>query len=182
MKSYSQPIKDALAADNPRTELLEMQLAGGTIRLTTADHDITYAGNTYVASGLVLGVSDIKQQQELRVNSIDIEFTAVDQTVLALFLNTNQQNRRCILSHVVLSDVHQVIGVLISSLFIVDSISVDDSDTKAIIAVSLTNFLSDFDAVRGIRTTQASFQRFYPESTAFINSKDVGADLTWGGK
>jgi hypothetical protein len=182
MKNYSQAIKDALTADMPRTELLEMQLAGGTVRLTTADHDIEYLGNTYIASGLILGVSDIKQQQELRVNSLEVEFTAVDQTIVALFLNTNQQNRRAILTQVVLDQRHQVVGALISSRYIVDSVTVDDDEKQATIAVNFTNFLSDFEAVRGIRTTQASFQRFYPNSSAFINSKDIGDELKWGGK
>lgn len=182
MKGYSQEIKDAIVAGWPQTDLLEFSLSSGPVYLTTAGHDITYEGITYLSSALVLGVSDIKQQQELRVNQLDLQLTAVDQSLLALFLNQNQQNRKVFINRVVLTPVHVPIGTLLFTQYIIDALTVDDTEESSVINLSMSNFMSDFQSVRGIRTTLSSFRRFYPNSTAFINSKDTGKELKWGGK
>lgn len=160
-----------------------MDLAGGVVRLTDAGHDIVYQGQTYLSGGLVVSVSGIKQQQELRVASLDFQFSAVDQTIVALFSNANQQNRKVIVSTLILdNDNHKPIGLTSSLRNIINKYSIDDNASGATIGVNVSNFLAEFEAVRAIRTTQASFQRFNPNSTAFINSKDTGSDLKWGGK
>jgi len=182
MKNYSQAIKDAITDEQPLVGLIRMNLNGGTIYLTTAAHDIDYLGETWISSGLVLSVASLSEKTELSVQSIDIEFTAVDQSIIALFTNNNQQNKTILLKLAILDDVHQVIGELYSKTYIIDSFSDQNDDNEATINVEVSNFLSDFEAVRGVRTTQASFARFYPNTTSFINSKDIKKELKWGGE
>lgn len=182
MKNYSQAIKDAITDEQPLVGLIRMNLNGVTIYLTTAAHDIDYLGETWISSGLVLSVASLSEKTELSVQSIDIEFTAVDQSIIALFTNNNQQNKTILLKLAILDDVHQVIGELYSKTYIIDSFSDQNDDNEATINVEVSNFLSDFEAVRGVRTTQASFARFYPNTTSFINSKDIKKELKWGGE
>lgn len=182
MKNYSQGIKDALANDNPTVTLIEMSLKNGTILLTTAAHDITYNSNDYLASGLVLDVPSSQNQKELSIESVNIEFTAADPTVLALFSNENQVNRRVKITEVILDDDHQVIGELLSKNFTINSWSDEDDGESATVTVELSNWAGYFKTLRGIRTTQASFARFYPGTTSFINSKDIDIDQKWGGE
>lgn len=181
MKNYSQQIIDNLR-NGARTELIEYQLDDGTVRLTTAGHDITYNGLTYLAGGLFIGVGGIKQEQELRVSTITSVLSLVDQTMLALFQNNSPIGRNVIIMQVLCDDGDQVIGPLLTTTMRIDSYAVDDDEQGASISVTLSNYLAQFDAIRGIRTTQASYQRFFPNSPCFINSKDAGADLKWGGK
>lgn len=182
MKNYTQAVKDAIADENPIVGLIQMNLNGGTIYLTTAAHDIEYAGETWISSGLILSVGELSEKTELSVQSIDIQFTAVDQTIIALFTNNNQQNKSVLLKLAILDNVHQVVGELYSKTYIIDSFSDQNDEDSATINVEVSNFLSDFEAVRGVRTTQASFARFYPNTTSFINSKDIKKELKWGGE
>lgn len=182
MKNYTQAVRDAISNGNPRTELFEFQLSSGTVRLTTAGHDISYSGQTYTAGGQILGNGQIKQEKELRIDTVEVAITAVEQTMLALFQNANQQNRKVIMTQVILDFAHQPIGALFTTSFLISQYSVSEKDDEAVLALSLTNVFSDFSTVRGIRTTLGSFKRFYPNSVAFINAGDVGEDLKWGGK
>lgn len=183
MKNLTPEVISALKTNYTFCSLIRMDLSGGIIRLTDAGHDIVYNGQTYLSSGLVASVAGIKQQQELRVASIDLQFSAVDQSIVALFSNANQQNRKVIISTLILeNDAHTPIGTTSVITNIINKHSIDDDENGATIVVNVSNFLAEFEAVRGIRTTQSSFKRFYPNSTAFINSKDVGNDLKWGGK
>lgn len=182
MKNYSQAVRDAIAQGKPRTELFELQLSSGTLFLTTAGHDIVHNSQVYTAGGNILGNGTIDQAKELRVSTVEIVLTAVDQALLALFQNANQQNRQIIISQVILDSTHQVIGVLYSAKFLISQHSVTESDEEATIALAVTNVFSDFNAVNGVRSTMNSFRRLYPTSTAFINATDTGSDLKWGGK
>lgn len=181
MKSYSAQIL-ANIREGARTELVELQLSAGTVRLTTANHDIVFGGQTFLAGGNFLGAGSVKQEQELRVNTCSFQISLVDQSILALFQANNPIGRKVILRHVLCDDNDQVIGALLTTTMRIDTYAVDDDDTTAAIGIQLSNYMSQFDAVRGIRTTQASYQRFYPDSTSFINSKSAGDDLRWGGK
>lgn len=183
MKNLTPEVIQALSSEYTYCNIIRMDLSGGIVRLTDAGHDIVFNGQTYISSGLVAAVSGIKQQQELRVSSVDMRFSAVDQSIVALFSNENQQNRKVIVSTLLLeNDTHVPIGLISTLTNIVNKYSIDDDENGATISVNVSNFLAEFDAVRAIRTTQASFQRFYADSTAFINSKDVGNDLKWGGR
>lgn len=182
MKNYTQAVRDAIANGNPRTELFELQLSSGTVYLTTAGHDIVFGGQTYTAGGQIIGNGELKQEKELRIDTVEIAITAVDQTLLALFQNANQQNRKVVFRQIALDFAHQSIGTIYTTSFLISQYSVSDKDGESIIALTLTNIFSDYNTVRGIRTTMGSFRRFYPNSTAFINSTDVGESLKWGGK
>lgn len=182
MKNYSQAIKDALADDMPTVTLIELSLKSGSLLLTTAAHDIQHNSNTYLASGLVLDIPSSQNQKELNIESVTVEFTAADPSILALFSNENQVNRKVKITEVILNDEHQVIGELLDKNFTINSWSDEDDGESATIAVELSNWAGYFKTIRGIRTTQASFARFYPSTTSFINSKDIDIDQVWGGE
>jgi len=189
MKNLTQAVIDKLQSGSyTYCQIVRMNLndgAGGTLtyRFTEAGHDIVYNGDTYVSSGLAIGFGSIKHQQELRIASIDLQFSAVDQTLPALFLTSNQQNRRVTISTLILdNDTHAVIGLLHNKRFNINNFSIDDDAGKASITVNVSNFLSQFQATRGIRTTQSSHARIYHGTTSFINSKDSGANLEWAGE
>jgi hypothetical protein len=182
MKNYTQEVKDAIAEDKPIIGFIQMNLNGGVLPLTTAAHDIEYDGQTWISAGLILSIGELSEKTELSVQSIDIEFTAVDQSIIALFTNNNQQNQNVVITLAVLDNVHEVIGELYSKVYIIDSFSDQNDDESATISVELSNYLSDFEAVRGVRTTLSSFARFYPNTTSFVNSKDINKELKWGGE
>lgn len=182
MKNYTPEIRQALKYGKPIVTLIELELAEGNFYFTLANVDVLFNGIEYISNGITLSIDSIKQQQELRVLKLRIEFTAVEQSLLAIFLNNNNTNRRVKLLSLIVEDDLTPIGLLHESLYLIDNPSFNEGEGKSIVGIVVTNFISDFEAVRGIHTTQSSFRRFYPQSTAFINSKDAGAPLKWGGK
>lgn len=182
MKNYTPEIKQAIADGMPIVSLLAFNLVQGTTRLTSAAHDIIYNHNTYLASGLLLDIPSKTDSRQLEIDSFTIEISAADPTMLAFFSNANQMNRKVTVKEVILDEEHKVIGELVSKSFIITSWSDSDSEKDASIAVELTNWISYLKTIRGIRTTQNSFARFYPNTTSFINAKDLDLDKVWGGE
>lgn len=182
MKNWVQGVIDAMQGGSPKAATLyELQLADGTIYLTDAAHDIVHHQQTYTAAGQVLGRDDISSRKSLEVQSINLVFTLVEQGIWAVFGNTSQLNRRVIITEVILDDKNQPIGETLRTVNRVNGVSVDDNEDSATVTVNVSNIMADFEAVRGLRSTQASHQRFYPESTSFINSRGFNKDLEWRG-
>lgn len=183
MKNWVQGVIDALKnGTGTDVTLYEMQLTGGTVYLTDCARDVSFSGNNYISAGQVISRAGIRHTKELSVASIDIEFTLVEQGIWSIFGNTSQLGRRVIITEVVLNNRGQVIGEKLKTINRVNSINVSDDDDKATVSVNVSNIMADFETVRALRTTQASHQRFWPQSTSFINSKDLTEDLKWGGK
>lgn len=182
MRQYSQPILDALANNHATCYIIEMQLEGGTVRLTDAGRDIPFNGETYTANGLVLSVDSIQQRNQLRVQSLGIQFSAVDQTMTALLKNQNQLGRTVVLTKLIFDAQHKnPIGELHSHRYTINNVSEQDGVVgggETTISVDLSNFVARWRAFRGLRTVQSSHQLVYPESTSFINSKDL-KEVEW---
>lgn len=182
MKNWTQAVINALKGGAPTVATLyELQLVDGTIRMTDAAHDLSYLNETYLSAGQVLARDDISTRKALEVQSINIQFTLVEQGIWAVFGNKNQVGRRVIMTEVVLDSRHQVVGETIKTINRVNTISVEDSESSAVVNVEISNIMADFQAVRGVRTTQSSHQRFYKDSTSFINARGFSKDLEWRG-
>jgi len=182
MKNYSSPIKAAIAANKPIVYLYELNLVDGDYYLADFATNLTHNTDVYSATNLVLGSDPFKQQVDLTVLDFNILFTAVDQTMLALFLNDNQQNQTITVRKVIIDDDYSVIGQLMQTTVTIDSYAVNDGVESATMEVNCSNAFGAWQVVRGIRTTQASFSRLIPNTTSFINSKDINEELIWGGR
>lgn len=181
MKNYSETIRNALR--NPEghcfCHVISMELVGASLLLTDADIPIVHAGQTYLANALINQLSDVKQEQELAAINYSIQFTAADQTMLALFLNNEQRNRVVRISRVLLADgANTTLGTLFTGRYRVASFATDGEN----ISVSLRGALVDLLAVKGIVTTHESVRRAYPDNTSFINSSSINDKIKWGGK
>ena len=92
-------------------DLIELQLAT-TQYLTTTNINISFdsdtapdAGtNTYLAQGQFLSYGNIVETTDLRIAEIDMEFTAVDTTTIALLTNNDYINKRVVIYRAILND------------------------------------------------------------------------------
>ena len=182
MRNYSTAVKNALAAGNPTAILFDLNLVDGSYYLTDSQINIDHELTEYLATALVLDYDPFVQKSELSVLDYNIQFTAVDQTILALFRANNQQNKTIKLTKVILDYDYSVIGELSSTTVIIDNYAQTDDIETSTMTVNCSNIFGAWQATRGIVTTQASFQRFVPNSTSFINSKDTSDLDKWGGK
>lgn len=178
MKNYSTAVRNALANDNATCFLIEIQSATQTIYLTDSPRDVIYDGHVWVASGLVLGVENRRQQSQIQVQSLSINFTTADQTIVAIFGNANQKGRAVIVTEVIFNAAgSSAVGELTKQRYIINDYSQSDDQ----FSLDLSNYAARWRMTRGLRTVQSSHQQLYPDSTSFINSKDL-KELDWGGE
>lgn len=61
---------------------MELAFPGGTIRITTADRDITWGGNTYTAKALLLDAGAVSESSDLKARRIAFKLSGVDGPLL----------------------------------------------------------------------------------------------------
>lgn len=181
MKNYSSAMKSALTGSTPHefVHLVEMQFSGTTLRMTDGQYAVQHDGYTWQPNGLINAVDDIRQEQQLSAQELELTFNNADQSILALLLNNEQRNRLAIIKRVILTPTtNSTLGELFSCRYRVNSFAVSD-DT---VSIRLRGAVSDFYAVKGIVTTHDSIRRYYPNNTSFINASSVNDKQKWGGK
>jgi len=73
--------------------LIKIEFSGLTLAITDAPFEIDHDGLTYIPSDLLVSVGDIKSSSETKVNTTNLAFSSVDQTIVALMLANNQIGR-----------------------------------------------------------------------------------------
>lgn len=182
MIPVSAEVASALSGDHSYAHLLKFEFSSGPVYLTDAGYDISWAGNTFLANGLLLGMDSPKFTSELRVGEISLTFSAADQSLLALVLNVSQINRYVHVYKALLDQSLQVIPspILLHSWLITDT-SVSADRDSAEITISMASEWADFEAPRGRRTTDASQRRFYPNDKGLEFATQVKKEIKWGG-
>jgi hypothetical protein len=147
------------------------------------DHykDITYNGNTYLASSLVLGVSDASESSEVSVTDLIVKFSGADQTIISLFLNNDYMNKRAYVYRGFLDDSQ----TLISDPFLlfdgrIDNFNIDESDTVSEVTVSIASHWSDFDKIAGRKTNTNSQKLYFSTDKGFDYASQSVKEIKWG--
>lgn len=181
MKNYSSAMKSALTGSIPHefVHLVEIQFSGSTLRMTDGQYAVQHDGYTWQPNGLINAVDDIRQEQQLSAQELELTLNNADQTILATLLNNEQRNRLAIIKRVILTPTtNSTLGELFSCRFRISSFAVAENA----VGIRLRGAVSDFYAVKGIVTTHDSIRRYYPENTSFINASSVNGKQKWGGK
>lgn len=149
--------------------------------LTDYGQNISYGGNTYQASSHLLSIGDAKETGSIKVNSMNINFSAVEQTFVSLFLTSNYVNVPVILERVALDDNDAVIGDSIPFFYgRIVSFDIDDSGTESEISLEIASHWQDFDKVQNRKTNSKSQNFWYPDDKGFQYAASTITDLKWG--
>ena len=164
--------------------LLEFQGIGGTnTYITDAPANISYGGNTYDALGKMLGMTDIQEEEDLKIETIDITLSALDTDLVKLFLDYDYIDRRVLVHRAVINHGYQLIG---SPVLVFDGrldqprVVEDWQSKKATLAVSASSHWSDFEAIGGRHTNNTEHQILYPGDDFFAPSAETQKDVKWG--
>ena len=151
--------------------LMEFYDIGGTnTYLTDAPVDITYNSNTYTSLGQLLNMSDIQEEEDLKIESIDITLSAIDTDIVKLFLDYDYIDRRVVVRRAVMADDYSLIG---TAILVFDGrldqprVAEDFAARKATLAVSASSHWSDFEAIGGRHTNDTEHQILYPGDDFF---------------
>jgi hypothetical protein len=170
-------------------DLIELHL-DTPLYFTSTNIDIDYdsatapdaGSNTYLAQGQFLFFGNIVESSDLRVGQIDMTFTAVDTTTVALLINNEYLNKRVVIYRAVLNDDYSFTDDDVFTIFdgIVVGYSISETDTTATVVITVASQFADFERTNGRRTNPASQQVHFANDKGMDFSAQIVKDLKWG--
>ena len=170
-------------------DLIELQLST-TQYLTTSNIDIDYdsstapdAGtNTYLAQGQFLDYGNIVEYADLRISSIDMTFTAVDTTTIALLMSNDYIDKRVVIYRAILDEDYSFTSDDIWLMFdgTVTAYTIKETENTATVTITIASQFADFLRKNGRRTNPASQNIHFSSDKGMDFSPQIVKDIKWG--
>jgi hypothetical protein len=164
--------------------LMEFQGIGGVdTYITDAPIDITYNSNVYQSLGVFLSMTDIMEEEDIKIESVDITLSAIDTDLVKLFLDYDYIDRRVVINRAVMGHDYSIIG---SPILVFDGrldqprVVEDFEARKATLAISASSHWSDFEAIGGRHTNDTEHQVLYSGDDFFAPGAETQKDVKWG--
>ena len=160
--------------------LLELHLSS-TSYLTDAGQDISYGGNSYVASSHFLNVSSVQETTDIRVGTTKLVLSGVEQSFISSMLSGGYVSRQVRVLRAFLDDNNAIIStpVLIYDGRINGYNVKDTMDTSAV-ELDIASHWSDFEKKAGRKTNSNSQNMFFSTDKGFDFAANIVKDLKWG--
>lgn len=172
-----------LAKDNFNLATLIQFDLSSALYLTDWDRNLSALSQTWSSSPHFLGVGDVTETSDLRVNTLDITLSGVEQAYVAIFLSQNYIDRPVKIYRAVINSSDAVIGapiLLFSGL--ITNYSIQDSKETSTITVQLASHWKDFEKEVGRKTNHNSQSIHFPSDKGFEFAAKSIKDLKWGRK
>ena len=170
-------------------DLIELQLSTPQY-LTTTNIDIDYdsstapdAGtNTYLAQGQFLAYGNIVESADLRISSIDMTFTAVDTTTIALLMSNDYIDKRVVIYRAILDEDYSFTSDDIWLMFdgTVTAYTIKETENTATVTITIASQFADFLRKNGRRTNPASQNIYFSSDKGMDFSPQIVKDIKWG--
>ena len=170
-------------------DLIEMHF-DTPIYFTTTNINLTFdsdtapdsSANTYLAQGQFLSYGNIVESSDLRIGTLELTFTAVDPTMVAIVLNNAYIDKRVVIYRAVLnanytftsSDVFLVFDGRITGYLI------KEAEKTAEIILTCASQFADFERTNGRRTNPASQNLYFPGDRGMDFSPQIAKNIAWG--
>lgn len=187
-REYSADTLDALAQDAVLIDhLVEFELdePTGTIRLTDAFQNVEWGGNTYTAAGHFLTMGDVEETSTLTINTLQVNYSGVDQSMIALVLQEHYLDRTLRIRRAYFDpDTWQIRSVetLFEGRVNRPDVAEDPDNGTSTVAIDVSNMWVDFERSPGRTTNHEQQQLWFPGDRGFEYAARVFQDLPWGGK
>ena len=172
-------------------DLIELHLSTA-LYFTSSNIDIDFDSNTapdsgtntYLAQGQFLYFGKIVESSDLRVGQVDLTFTAVDTTTVALLLNNNYMNKRVVIYRAILDEDYSFTSDDVFTVFDgrIMNYSIRETESTATVTMTVASLFADFERKNGRRTNNASQQRVFSGDLGMNFSAEIVKDIKWGRK
>ena len=172
-------------------DLIELQLSTA-LYFTSSNIDIDFDSNTapdsgvntYLAQGQFLYFGNIVESSDLRAGQVDLTFTAVDTTTVALLLNNNYMNKRVVIYRAILDEDYSFTSDDVFTVFDgrIMNYNIRETDSTATVTMTVAILFADFERKNGRRTNNASQQRVFSSDLGMNFSAEIVKDIKWGRK
>lgn len=171
----------ALESDSVRMcHLLQIDFAT-TLYLTDNYFDVDYDGNTFDAASHFLSIDSTQETQDLRVGSMTINISGVDQSYLSIFLNQEYINRRCQIWLAILDSSGSIVGDPIKTFDgQIVGYSLQESRETSVINMKVASHWADFERSAGRLSNNTSQQQYFSGDTGFRFAAKISRDIKWG--
>lgn len=153
------------------------------LRITDWDRSITALSTTWTSSSHFLSAGDVTETSELRVNTLNLTLSGVEQSYVSAFLSQNYLDKGIQIYRALLNDSDSVIG---SPILIFDGLmtgySIEDSQDSSDVTVNAASHWKDFEKENGRRTNDNSQKIHFPSDEGFEFAAKTIKDLKWGRK
>jgi hypothetical protein len=164
---------------NP-VELVYLGISTGTYY---TDHykDLSYDGNTYTASSLFLGSSEVQENADIAVNALTLKFSGADTTIISLLLNNNYMNKEAKVYRGFLDDSQ----ALIADPFLlfdgrISSFTLEENATTSSVNIIIASHWADFEKISGRRTAENSQKLYFPNDKGMEYASQTAKKIKWG--
>ena len=150
---------------------------------TDAQVNISYNSNTYLAAGGALSISEVTEEDTLKIESITITLSALDTAVVSYFLDNDYIDKQVIVRKAVLGNDNQIIGdpiLVFDGRLDQPTITEDFTSGTAVIQVKASSHWADFEKANGRHTNDAEQKQLFPGDTFFEKAAVVNKDVKWG--
>ena len=125
----------------------------------------------------------VKETSDLRVNTVDITLSGVEQSYVSLFLSQNYIDVPAKIYRAVLDDNDVVIGspILVFN-GVITNYDIQDSKSESTVTVQIASHWKDFEKENGRKTNDNSQKIYFPNDEGFEFAAKTIKDLKWGRK
>jgi len=156
--------------------------SGGAVRVSTSNHPIVWAGETWTGLGDFLGVSPMQETSGIRANGIVFTLSGVPSNLIAEVIANRSRGRVCSLwfgcfdgSGTLLADPVQIFAGRM------DQPSISDQGETATVSLSAESRLADLQRNRERRFTDLDQKNLFPgdKGLAYIAALQE-MEINWG--
>tara|TARA_R110001606_G_scaffold383381_1_gene545649 strand:+ start:253 stop:870 length:618 start_codon:yes stop_codon:yes gene_type:complete len=150
--------------------LVKMEFDSEDIFLWSGLGNLVYSGDTYIGTGDLMGISPVKESEELTANGINITISGIKQSLVAVARDEPYQGRKITLFLGAFDESADIISspVILFSGFM-DVMSISDSGETSTITISAENKLIAFE--------RSSIRRFTAEDQKIEHPADKGFEF-----
>ena len=176
-------VKTAIATNSFQlVSLIKIEFPTGDLFVTDGARDTGYDGDVYLADGGVLKIGSVQESAALRVGTLSITFSGVDNTTYpALFLTDDYMHAPISYWKAIQTDYHTLVGDPI--LYFQGNLSgykMDEKGGKSTVSVTCASHWANFEAVNGRRTNSNSQQIHFPNDLGFDFASVAVENILWG--
>ena len=170
-------------------DLIELHLQT-PLYFTTTNINLIYNSPTspdssqteYLAQGQFLGYGRINESADLRIGTLELTFTAVDSTMVAVILNNIYINKRVVIYRAILNADYSFTDddVFLTFDGFITGYNISEEDKSATLVLECSSQFADFERINGRRSNPSSQNREFPNDRGMDFSPQIVKDIKWG--
>ena len=174
-------VKGYLAEDGiDMAHLVRMDFTS-PVYYTDYSRDLSSQGNTYVAGGHFLQIASPSESAKLKVGSVNLDLSDVDQSFIAIMQTQDWINRKIYISRALIDNT----GEIVPNPFMIfegqmTQYQVTEDSKKGSVIISIASHWADFKKKAGRFTNNNSQQYYYPGDKGMEFSPEIVKDIKWG--